>query len=187
MEKMAHPWAEHLARGYTLQYGASQSQHHLEAWNTDNPHWPEKVATLDWQKRRGPHGPAAHPGEIAMVENYAAGTPRGRGLAGALMRSAHHFNFGQDTVPIHSPTRSFEGEEFASKTMPELKPDVWNNYINNERTTAPGKPFGEAAKWPDMPANIHPFQKVEQAQVDERRTRVSNKMKQAQSGQGTLF
>ena len=193
MEKVAHPWAEHLARGYTLQYGQSRSEHHLQAWDLSHPKYPTEVAHLDWKKKRGPIGPATYPGEISMVQNLAREEgsrmePKAKGLAGALMRSAHYFNFGQDTVPIHSPVRSFAGEHFASTVMPELKPDVWNNYISEEHTRAPGKPPSEYPKWPhtDIKA-VHPFQKAEIEARNTRLTKIRGKTQQVKSGQGTLF
>lgn len=193
MESMSHPWAEHLSRGYMLSHFKSRHEHHIQAEDVSDPDWPHTAASLDWKGSKkdlkyaepgeGPH----IPGEISMVENQA-GTLRSRGLAGAMMRSAHHFNFGQETVPIHSPVRSDQGESFSNRVMPELKPDVWNNYITQEYTEAPGKPAGEAPKYPNMPKDIHPFQKAAKAKAaaTHAKARAKNRRTPGQE-QGRLF
>jgi hypothetical protein len=194
MEGMAHPWAKHLARGFMLDFSTSKREHHLSALDVSHPKYPEEAATLDWSRGPGEGRNIPHPGEIQMVANFQAGdkpsaTSRNpaAGLAGALMRSAHHWDFGQETLPIHSPLRTEAGEHFASKTMPELKPDTHVEPHSGRRVSmAEGKNPEEPPRWPGVGAEFHPYQQEIMAKrgglegMRERR-------RAANSGQGKLF
>jgi hypothetical protein len=191
MEHMAHPWAGPLSRGYMLDKEESSDQYHLAAVDVSHPKYPTATAELSWAKE-GAKGYA--PGEVAMVHNartYASDPdPRSKGLAGALFHSAHHWNLGQSTVPIHSTDRSMAGEHFANKVRPDLKPDVWNltggSQEEEEKTRSSGKPAGEPAIWENVHYGFHPFQREELAQRAEADKKRSAKLK-PRSPQGRLF
>lgn len=190
MEHLSHPWAGPLSKGYMLSYSHSRHEHHLTAVDVSDPDQHEEAAELSWTKQR-----TKVPGEVALVTNFHRDpyspeehrSPRAKGLAGALFHSAHRWNFGQDTVPIHSETRSESGEHFASTVRPDLKPDVWANYQSGRTTRAPGKPRDEEPKWPGIKGPIHPFEHEEA----ERRTQEIVKGLKARTdlnpAQGTLF
>jgi hypothetical protein len=164
MEEHAHPWAGPLSRGYMLDMEKSKEEHHLAAVDVSHPKYPTAAAELSWAKE-GVKGYA--PGEVAMVNNWASRgygqepDPRARGLAGALFHSAHRWNFGQSTVPIHSVERTYPGEHFASKVRPDLKPDVWHltGESHDKEVRAPGKPDWASPEWPGVHEDFHPFEK----------------------------
>jgi len=175
MEEHAHPFATHLARGYQLDLERSEHEHHLAAVDVSHPKYPSVHAELSWAKE---NDPGHVPGEVTMVENMATQSytgakqpeeiQRARGLGGALFHSAHYWNFGQSTVPIHSPERTQAGEHFASKVRPDLKPDVWHvsrgvsgteaGPRGEREIRAPGKPDWAPAEWPGVPEDFHPFE-----------------------------
>jgi hypothetical protein len=188
MEHMAHPWAEHLSRGFMLQFSSSRSEHHLTAMDVSDPKWgPQEAASLDWAKSH-----KDVPGEIKMVMNYQAGGKEthgqgvAKGLAGALMHSAHHWDFGQETLPIHSHVRTEAGEHFATKTRPDLKPDAWSNLDKpGARYRTKGKASHAPVEWPNVGPEFHPFQ---QKKAEAERTAAANMTKPKKAkGQGTLF
>jgi hypothetical protein len=190
MEEHAHPFAKHLARGFMLQYDKHPTGHTLSAWDVSDPKWPSEAASLDWAGS-GAH----HPGEVEMVTNYQAGgrethgAGTAKGLAGALFHSAHYWNFGQSTLPIHSPVRTDAGEHFATKTRPDLKPDVWypvrGRGEEHPEVGVAGKPPGAAPRWPNVGEDYHPFQKAE---IERRTAHLANlKRQSANRNQGTLF
>jgi hypothetical protein len=186
MEHLAHPWAGPLSRGYMLGFESSASEHHLRAVDVSHPKYPTEAAELDWKRKK-----SQHPGEVAMVINLQGSygvdkAERARGLAPALFHSAHYFNFGQETVPIHSPLRSEEGEHFANKVRPDLKPDVWHNYVTGVEQRQAGKPRGEPAAWEGVHYGLHPFERAEQAKQEQTRKKQSGKL-QSRSSQGRLF
>lgn len=192
MEHMAHPWAEHLKRGFMLQFDTHGGTHTLSAWDVSDPKWPSEAANLDWARAH-----RTHPGEIDHVINYQAGGREthgagvAKGLAGALLHSAHYWDFGQETVPIHSPVRTDAGEHFASKYRPDLKPDIHRrlggHHSEDRVYTTPGKPPGEGPKWPNVPSVYHPFQQEAAAAERQHAETVSKKIKPILKGQGTLF
>jgi hypothetical protein len=164
MEEHAHPWAGPAARGYMLDLEHSPNEHHLAAVDVSHPKYPTSSAELSWAKE-GAKG--YEPGEVTMVENFSTGgrgvvphDPRAKGLAGALFHSAHYWNFGQSTVPVHSPERTYAGERFANKVRPDLKPDVWHltGEGHSKEVRAPGKPDWASPEWPDKPDDLHPFE-----------------------------
>jgi hypothetical protein len=190
MEEHAHPWAKHLAQGYMLDLEQSASQYHLAAVDVSHPKYPTSAAELSWAKEKtGGYAP----GEVAMVTNFVGqhsnlkDTARGKGLAPALFHSAHHFNLGQSTVPIHSTERTLAGEHFASKVRPDLKPDVWHltGESHDKEVRAPGKPDWASPEWPGVDEDFHPFEK------ERTKTRRAAAAKLAAStpppGQGRLF
>jgi hypothetical protein len=139
MEQHAHPWAGMLAKGMKLGYTheTDLGSHRLSAHDDH-----EEYGELNWADRTGGTGnsretPVFHPGEVQWVENH--GGPAG--TAKALFRSGHAFDFGQDTLPLHSQNRSMHGDKFAASTMPELKP------ISDH---------GPARY--NLPENFHPFE-----------------------------
>jgi len=191
MESMAHPFATHLARGFMLDFSSSKREHHLSALDVSDPKYPEEAASLDWRRGPGEERNISHPGEITMVQNYQAGDKPSaasrnpaRGLASALMKSAHHWDFGQETLPIHSPLRTEAGEHFANKVMPELKPDVWQHVptgrvMEGRREDTP--------RWKGVGENFHPYQQEEAKQVNDRLTKIRGQVKRRDSGQKTLW
>lgn len=141
MEKMSHPWAEHLSRGLTLaheydpheDFHVLQAQHDISSGARTGGTGDHGVyGELIWKGHRQAEGAPNRnyaPGEITWVENVgrhpsmpAGVQERSRGIAGAMMRSAHHFDIGQTTLPLHSAARTEFGDNFADKVMPELKP-----------------------------------------------------------------
>jgi hypothetical protein len=133
MEHLAHPLAEHLSKGYTFDFeteklkgppGQSWHHHALNARAPGRDHNPEHMsaARLEWTGSKDEQ--SDYPGHIEWAGNQdtRAGTrPESRGLARALFKAGHEMDFGQTTVPVHSPTRTHEGDKFAAKTnMPEL-------------------------------------------------------------------
>jgi hypothetical protein len=188
-EHLSHPWAGPLSQGYMLDYARSKHEHHLSAVDVSHPKYPHTAAELNWLTKK-----ATHPGEVSWVENIDRDPdipeekhdPRAKGLAGALFHSAHHWNFGQDTVPIHSPLRSDAGERFASKVRPDLKPDVWEHSRTHEMKWAEGKRPYEKPTWPGVGPEFHPFQREIMAKrggLEGMRAR----RRAASSGQGKLF
>jgi hypothetical protein len=98
-----------------------------------------------------------------MIQNHVAGSEKGAGMGAALMRSAHHFDFGQDTVPVHSVSRTPEGKTFSDRVMPELKPNVWRNLHTMEQTREDtGEPATASEmnhpEWPGVHDQLHPYQ-----------------------------
>lgn len=183
MEHMSHPWAKHLARGFMLDFSSSRHTHTLRAMDvegSDPRYGPDEAAELNWERAH------SHvPGEISHVVNYQAGgreihgTGVAKGLAGALLKSAHHWNFGQETLPIHSPLRTAAGEHFATKYRPDLKPDVLrpaDRGGSHVERRVRDKPEWEEPEWPNVGERFHPFQQ----EVEKHHP------KQAK-GQGTLF
>jgi hypothetical protein len=162
MEEHAHPWAGPLSKGYMLQHvsdhTASGPRHQLQAVD---PKWPGSPdAYLEWG---GHNANDQVEGEIHMIQNHVPRSEAGRGLGGALMRSAHHFDFGQDTVPVHSMNRTPDGKAFSDRVMPELKPTVWRNLHTQETTSeATGQRLrpSEAlnVSWPGVHGELHPYQ-----------------------------
>jgi hypothetical protein len=184
MEHMAHPWAGPLSRGYMLDKEESPHEHHLAAVDVSHPKYPTVAAELSWAKEKQ-EGYA--PGEVTMVHNFATGygsygedRPRAKGLAGALFHSAHHFNVGQSTVPIHSPVRTQAGEHFANKVRPDLKPDIWYDTERRTEKIPEDKPRGEGPVWEGVSDYTHPYQR-EQIKKQKQRT------KQRDRKQGRLF
>lgn len=192
MEEHAHPWAGPVSRGYMLDMEQSPHEYHLAAVDVSHPKYPTSAAELSWSKE-GNKGYA--PGEVTMVENLATGhskegDPRARGLAGALFHSAHHWNLGQSTVPVHSTERSMAGERFANRVRPDLKPDVWNltggSREEENKTRSSDKPAGEPAIWENVHYGFHPFQREELAKRAAADKKRSAKLK-PRSPQGRLF
>jgi hypothetical protein len=173
-----------------LDYSTTKHEHHLAAIDVSHPKYPSEAASLDWSRKK-----SDVPGEVMMVGNYQRGDrfgeekqERAKGLAGALFHSAHYWNFGQETVPIHSPERSDAGEHFAKKVRPDLKPDVWHNYQTGGETAPAGKPRHEGPIWENVSYGFHPFQREEQAQAEESRKKQSSKLRsRPPQGQGRLF
>jgi hypothetical protein len=193
MEEHAHPFATHVARGYMLDFNSSRYQHHLAAVDVSHPKYPTVAAELDWTR---PKDADYEPGEVAMVENFQRGhhaigkqEPRAKGLAGALFHSAHYWDFGQETVPIHSPNRTDEGEHFSQKVRPDLRPDVRYDSAGRGRgdIIPEGKPPNEGPIWPNVGPQFHPFQREKAAaqQAESAKARASVAAKA--SGQGQLF
>jgi hypothetical protein len=186
MEHLAHPWAGPIAHGYMLDMQQSPHEHHLAAVDVSHPKYPSVAAELSWA-RKG----SGTPGEVTMVENLATGhtkegDARARGLAGALFHSAHYWNFGQETVPIHSPERSEAGERFSNRVRPDLKPDVWANYRTEEVHAPLGKPAHEPPIWENVHYGFHPYQREELAQRAAADKKRKAKLK-PKSAQGKLF
>lgn len=192
MEHMAHPWAEHLSRGWMLQYHSTETSHQLQAVEPGWEHAPE--AHLTWASKTPKTSanagtPRYAPGEIEMVENEGVAR-HGKGLAGALLHSAHHFNFGQTTLPIHSPERTTAGNVFASRHRPDLRPDIWFNMRAREgrgqfETLAGERTNKYEPDW-NLPENFHPYQqqKAAKEQALAQRMRAKNRKPR---GQGSLF
>jgi hypothetical protein len=177
MEHLAHPLAEHLSKGYTFDFeteklkgppGQSWHHHALNARAPGRDHNPEHMsaARLEWTGSKDEQ--SDYPGHIEWAGNQdtRAGTrPESRGLARALFKAGHEMDFGQTTVPVHSPTRTHEGDKFAAKTnMPELTPR------NNDFDWRP-------------PEGIHPFEQAQQAKAVNPRAKTNPQAK----GQQQLF
>lgn len=192
MEEHAHPFATHLARGYQLDLERSPEEHHLAAVDVSHPKYPTVHAELSWAKE---NKKGYEPGEVTMVENMAStgyGQHRvaaAKGLAGALFHSAHYWNFGQSTVPIHSPERTLAGEHFASKVRPDLKPDVWNlsGESHDKEVRAPGKPDWAPPEWPGVPEDFHPYEQQRTATRQAAATKADEAAAVHRSGQQRLF
>lgn len=196
MEHLSHPWAGPLSRGYLLHYQGGKHEHELHAvepGHIPGPRGDDPAADLSWApghwKRDGMSGYS--PGEVVYVHNEASKTEaRGKGLAGALFHSAHYFNFGQTTAPVHSPIRTEQGEHFASKVRPELRPDIhWSDKANRGHGAMLELATGQRTqktepKW-NLPEEFHPYQ---QQQKDKDRA-VATKMRGQRpvKGQGKLF
>jgi len=103
----------------------------------------ETLGELHWagsgQQRKSEHS-GHYPGEITWVQSkrpLTKNNPTGaiyeptksgnwrkarnphKGLMTDMLKMAHGMNFGQSTVPVHSPDRTREGEEWATKVGPE--------------------------------------------------------------------
>lgn len=184
MEQHAHPWAEHLSRGYMLQFHSTDIQHQLQAIMPGSRFKDEPEAHLTWSSS----GTHYTPGEIEMVANETTGE-RGRGLAPALLHTAHHFNFGQTTLPIHSHQRTQAGNVFAARHKPELRPDIWFNTRarqgRGQFETLEGERTNKFEPTWNLPENFHPYQQEKAAQ--ERATAQKMRKPKPPKGQGTLF
>jgi hypothetical protein len=181
MEEHAHPWAGPLSRGYMLHWHGGR-EHELQAVEPDHdPRRDNPEASLSWDTQHG-----THPGEVSYVTNPAGRhSERGRGLAGALFHSAHHFNFGQSTVPIHSPVLTDAGEHFASKVRPELRPHIFWNTAKNSMTSFSGERSSETEpKW-NLPEDFHPYQ--QEATAKQRAVASTMRKPKPPKGQGKLF
>lgn len=117
---------------------------------------------IEWQDRASSELSGHYPGYVNWAGNsggqpnylgqYSAGTTRYPGLAGHIFESAHAFDFGQDTVPIHSTDRTPYGDAFAQRTHPELAPP-------NERPSSDyySPNYGD---W-EPPLGIQPFERAQ--------------------------
>lgn len=192
MEHMAHPWAGPLSKGYVLKYGSDEAggapgktgRHQLQAVSSFSG---VPDAYLEWGSR---HANDAVKGEIHMIKNYEAGQEHGRGMAGALMRSGHHFDFGQDTFPVHSMDRTPQGKDFSDRVMPELKPTIWRNphnmHVTREDTGEPATGSDiRNVSWPGVHETFHPYQR--KALESERMAAQSAIKPRSPRGQGRLF
>ena len=191
MEHLSHPWARQAARGLTLthEHDPESLEHVLWATRPEQVEHPlvSHHAVLQWGDQH-----YRTPGEITWVYNdskRAQNYPElrvsnehggGRGIAGDMMRSAHYFDVGQDTVPIHSPARTTDGNRFADKVMPHLKP---------ERVASLHKTV-----WPNRPP--HPYEvkgkeeeqeRVKQMRAEGAQRKRSVPMKQPNPRTGSLF
>jgi hypothetical protein len=194
MEQHAHPWAHHLSKGYMLQYQTTHTSHQLQAVDTEEKDPEEdRAAHLTWAsktpKQTAGGAPKFAPGEVEMIANESF-NKRGAGLGSALFNSAHHWNFGQTTVPIHSPIRTKAGQAFATKTRPDLKPDIWFNAFapGNEGRfeTNEGEPTKKYEPTWDLPEGFHPYQR-EQIAKQQAAAQKMKKPAKKPKGQGTLF
>lgn len=191
MEEHAHPFATHAARGYMLKYFTNEHSHQLQAIIPGKNFRDDPDAHLTWESQKPRGGERDHaPGEVEMIENMARGTKQGSGLGPALFHSAHHFDFGQTTVPIHSPIRTQAGQHFAATTRPELRPDIWFNAsarmgqgqfenLEGERTNKINP------EW-NLPSDFHPYQQKKIASERELAQKMRAKNRKPR-GQGSLF
>ena len=156
MEHLAHPWARQAARGLTLSFEHDPEAHENALFAVRPEHrerpWATHHGVLQWADQQSHH---LQPGEIAWVHNTSGMAQKdpttkvseehggGRGLAADMMRSAHYFDMGQDTLPLHSPSRTSDGDRFADTVMPELKPSSHDG-------------GGFKAKWASRPQ--HPYE-----------------------------
>jgi hypothetical protein len=134
MEHLAHPLAGHVAAGVHFTMEHPHGEHELTARSASGG----GLGSLAWA---GKHGPGAqYPGEISTVVRHPA-TPKKDfrpGLMTDLYKAGHQLNMGQDTVPVHSPTRTEAGEAWSKKV---------------------GGPRPERHDWAwRPPAGIHPFE-----------------------------
>lgn len=150
MEHMAHPGAKFLPKGISFHFQTEQHpggvlnpafpdlsrsaehRHILVAhkmspatFNLDR-HIGNTLGELHWagehEARPETHGSGHYPGEITWVQRgYAA--ERHKGLMASMFHMGHQVNMGQSTVPVHSPDRTAEGEEWSAKVGPaHLRP-----------------------------------------------------------------
>lgn len=168
LEHHAHPGAPFLPKGITFSQHESKDpiyghSHYLYAHKMGSQFNPElhhgnALGHLQWAGSEAPpHQGVRYPGEIEYVER-AYGAERHRGLMTAMYHLAHQLDVGQTTVPVHSATRTPEGEEWSAK-------------VGGPRPT-----MGDYAWRP--PAGIHPFEKYT------KRGRVKPKI---DPSQGSLF
>jgi len=127
MEGLSHPGARHLPKGISFHhveekdpfYGHSNFlyAHKMSPEKfTPQVHHGNALGHIQWAgstATKTSQG-ANYPGEIEYVER-AYGAERHKGLMTDLYRMGHELNMGQGTVPIHSPTRTPEGEEWSKK------------------------------------------------------------------------
>jgi hypothetical protein len=185
LEEHAHPFAKYLAQGLTLNYehlpahtsvgGISGSIYHHDEAHSLAARKPrpdgssEIMAHIDWKGRTNKYG--TYPGEIDFVSNRSMDpginpSSRHPGLAQALFHSAHHFDFGQNTVPVHSTLRTPLGEKFA------------------QATGGPTPPTGPESGW-KPPEGFHPYEWHDRRRHEESVRRIVGAKKAR--GQGTLF
>jgi hypothetical protein len=163
---------------------AGKNEHLLAA--KDTARQGKTAAYLMWGSSKP--GTGYEPGEVGYVSNQAGKRQaRARGLGGALFHSAHYFNFGQSTVPIHSMIRTEEGEHFASKVRPELRPHIRYDSESRRLVNLAGERTSETQpKW-DLPEDLHPYQQ----EKTRKQQAVAAKMRKGRptkaKGQGSLF
>lgn len=131
MEHLAHPFAKPLSEGLMLHYQKLGSrpgdrvEHALLAHEPGANPLSEHAGVLQWTNNWS----GDYPGEVSWVHNVASELAYEKGeknphpdLAASLFHSAHTFNFGQDTVPVHSRVRTSSGQHFAERVRPDLAP-----------------------------------------------------------------
>lgn len=164
MEEHAHPGASTLAQGYRFEHSQGRSSNsrnggvmrHTLSAVPDGGHsqW-DGVSDLTWASS---HHPYTYPGEIEGV--FTNKDHQRRGLARSLFRVAREMDFGQDTVPVHSPDRSPQGQKWSSAVggprPPRGVPVAYRIPYSDDRTG----PMKSSRRW-DLPEGIHPFQKDE--------------------------
>jgi len=144
MEEHAHPGARHLKSGVMFHHETTAGRD-IEDPSFHNPgehrHWlfahrmgaafdPSKhignaLGHIQWAGEHDQH--SFYPGEIQYIERQYGGEHR-RGLMTDLYKMGHEVNFGQSTVPTHSPTRTPEGERWSKNVggpRPERKDYDW--------------------------------------------------------------
>jgi len=182
MEHLAHPGARHLAAG-TMFHLATEKQledtpwagphhrhtlyaHNMGAQFDPDRHHGNAQGWMEWAGQHDPPHMSKYPGEIQMVERgYGMERPT-KGLMSDMYRMGHQMNMGQSTVPLHSPTRTPEGEAWSAKIggpRPPMNDHDWR-----------------------PPKGLHPYEK-QQAQVTRRANIERAKTKRSRPGQGTLF
>jgi len=129
MEHLSHPGAPFVAQGAsfhlstfkgtidTLKGDKLAHTHSLYAHTMGDKFDPDKhmgntLGQLHWA---GQHDETSrYPGEINWV-NRGHGEQRMKGVISAMYHLGSQANMGQTTVPVHSPERSPEGEEWSAK------------------------------------------------------------------------
>lgn len=115
MENMSHPLARHLAgeNGLTFHFFHDRRNRLYSLDAADHRHARE-AGHMEWGAS---NTDMRYPGEIGMIENESAHIKGGyrRGLAADMYHAGHKIDMGQETVPVHSPDRTYEGDRFSSR------------------------------------------------------------------------
>lgn len=195
MESQSHPWAGRLAQGLGLHFetvARGDGRHHPDEhglfayrMGRDDPKGGQTQAELQWIG--GPRGgdfPTKHlhyPGHVewagnssSEIANAEQRKPLYPGLAKDVFHAAHTFDFGQDTVPVHSPIRTDEGYAFSQKVMPHLAPPDARDIDPGLSGDSPAydwemRRMADARHAWQPPVGLHPYEQQQQKASDERR------------------
>jgi hypothetical protein len=153
MEQHAHAGAELLAKGLSFDYRSTVSrsgtstdhEHRLSAQDKSLPWQDREVSHLKWAGSEDDY--SGYPGEIIYVGTKQ--TQRGRGIASALYGMATDPNVatGNDTVPLHSTTRTVDGYNWSAK-VGGWDPEVYRSEVEQRLSAERG---GEHVPYYDLP------------------------------------